>query len=219
MTSTKKCLDFNSHLNDNVNTVKEYNLIDDDFRMRHRLKWGDYVNTDKNLLKQYISKKFLLKCWKKDIIFNLIILSKYSILSFFDVIFPIEIIFSINYIYIELRKEAINRITYSNFCPCRSWTCLQTWYNSEAIEKSIEYIKKYHLLQTPFEINWNLYHCDGLNKVNQICHNIFLYDDVVQDCGFYCLYCNRTYCINCQATDLTTGEGDERCFECLNRIK
>lgn len=219
MTSTKRCLDFNFHLDDKINTVKEW--------ARHKSIWDNLAKSDKNLFKQYISKKFLLKCWKKDIIFNLIILSKCSLLLFFNVIFPIEIILFINYIYIELRKEDIGDINKSNFCPCRSEICLSNWYNSEEIEESIEYLERDDkiFLLTPFEVEWNLYHCDGLNKIGQECHTIFHYDDgpdndTVQDYGFYCYSCNRTCCIECQANDYSHWEDDEeRCFECHNKIK
>ena len=183
-------------------------------------KWNNQSKNDINLLKKHISKKFLLKLWEKDIIFNLIILSKFSLFFFFNVIFPIEINFFINYIYIDLRKGDIDQINSSNFCPCRSEICLSNWYNREEIEESIEYINL-----TTFEVNWNLYHCDGLNAVDQVCHNIFQYYDepdtpIVQDEGFFCYNCNRTCCIECQANDFEDmSDDEERCFECHNEIK
>jgi len=202
--STKKDLD------DYNNTLNELNLLDD----WHSYTWDKYMRND---LKQFISRKFLLKYWEKDIIFNLLILSKCSLLLLFNVTFPVEIILFINFIYIELRIEDIGQINPANFCPCADNICLSNWYNSEEIEESIEDSKNQAL--TPFEINWNLYHCDGMNAKGHICHNIFYYNkeliSTVQDDGFFCYSCNRTCCIECQANDnVLRSDDEERCYEC-----
>lgn len=183
------------------------------------------------LFKKYLPKKILLKSSKYELLLNFKVLSRFSRLVFFNVIFPQEVINFINNIYIELIRKDIDIHTdhdiLGHICPCDSnIDCHKTWYNMtndivfpEKKEENDEYTK-FNTYPSPMTANWVLNHCNVVQKKGGICHNIFFFfeeDEEYKDNGFCCDCCGRNCCIECLGkidTKLELFTNIYYCIEC-----
>jgi hypothetical protein len=163
----------------------------------------DILNKRICLLKKFINRNFLLKCWEKDLLFNFKVLSRSINLFLFNVTFPREILFFLNNLYFELRKESIgDEINQENICSCEE-TCLEFWYDPELHRKFNDYDKA-------LTIKWNLYHCNVMYYDEEYCHNIFFYGKKKKDRknGFECTRCDRICCRECRVEVTYYGDID-----------
>jgi hypothetical protein len=145
------------------------------------------LNVDNYIGNPILFEYLFINRLKSSCLFNFLILSWYSKLTFFNYVIPNELVSYIIRIYFNLQSQYIaQNITSCNICPCKEEKCIITWYKDEENKDVTQ--------------DWDVRHC-----ATDYCHKILRleYD------GFECITCNQPYCNDCH------GDDDE-CRHCVS---
>jgi hypothetical protein len=138
---------------------------------------------------------------KNACISSFLVLWKFTQLTFFVMIFPIEVINYINKFYfLCITKNIADNIYVFNVCICEDKRCIDNWYNNMEL--------------TDVKKEWSKYHCSM-----EGCHTI--YDQTDDSVWFRCHRCQKEYCNDCfsESDALPECEYYSYCNNCIDIIE
>jgi hypothetical protein len=150
---------------------------------------------------------FFVKCWKQDWLFNYQIFSKFSEIFYI----PKEIIFLINFWYIECRKSTLFSINDIR-CPCIEPMCIQKWYTHLFDLDGQVYFFDHDYRGIDLLSPMDIFHCDVTNEDGKKCHHI----RGIEWNSLKCNYCVKLRCYECT---FVTLEDECLCLDCYRLWK